>query len=112
MKPFFDTEDFVIAGSAYHNMIPTLAATTLANAKLEREGKVVYRPEDATEVWIDNEKDSPTHKALLINIQEIKPCDHKNTTKTEVPHGYDSVYRCSCGARLKEKTITTYEEIK
>lgn len=104
---FFTAEDFFPYFSLHPNTNMTGAMAKLANAKLEKEARVVYRPEDATEVWIDNEKDKPTHRALLINIEIIAKCEHKNTVIKSHMFG---LYVCECGAELR-KTVT-YTEAK
>lgn len=53
-------------------------ATTLANAKLERDAKVVYCA--LKDTWFSSKEQCQsheTHKALLINIEPIAPCTHE-----------------------------------
>lgn len=117
MSKFFNFTDFIeqcnSADQADH-------IANAANAKLERESKVVYsyRP-DLT--WFTNQtsgskectycggdeieccrfyKIDPvdTHKALLINIETIEKCTHpeEKIRKQEWPYGL-----CECGIRVK-----------
>ena len=82
-----------------------------ANSKLEREGKIVYRPEDCKEVWIDNEKDRPIHRALLICIEPIEKCTHpkeKISWKWENHGQHPSiiVHYCNyCGVKVEPLTF-------
>lgn len=66
-------------------------ATKMANAKLDREGKVVYSL-DASKWsghWAEDKKnltyELASHKALLINIKKIEP-EHKHE------------WVCNCGS--------------
>lgn len=81
----------------------------LANAKLEREGKVLYE-ENNYWYWFSVPK-NPTRKALLINIEEISRCDHskEKVGYTVGPQLGPAVYTCMCGAKVEP---LTFREVK
>lgn len=68
MKPFFEPSDFNEACQEDSSQV----YADIANAKLEREAKVVYSGPSYNNHWIDCETMNTTHTALLINVQEIK----------------------------------------
>lgn len=78
---FFKKEDFKGTYNNYQNEWLEKMAE-LANAKLEREGKVVYTHStfEKPGYWGPIEQGSfdDTHKALLINIEPIEKCKHIN----------------------------------
>lgn len=93
----------------------------LANAKLEREGKVVYGKYKNDSHWeiifSDCVATSDTHKALIINIEKIEKCKHPAEylfLEAFVVDGIRvprlGVYTCEkCGAKVKP---TVFEEVK
>src|SRR5258706_11357189 len=76
---FFKSEDFDCIGGG--NMVKENAAH-VANAKLEREGKVVWSNSPQAIIsnhyqpWCNVELATKTHKALLIGIEKIEKCKH------------------------------------
>ncbi len=100
MKKFFKLEDF--QGTYDHCQFPVLQKyVDLANAKLEREGKVVYGFNQIPDSWTYN-KESDTHKALLICIEPIEKCTHP----VKECFSFDNGYLCSCGARVKPTSFS------
>jgi hypothetical protein len=73
VKPFFTDEDFMIYSEDVIGS-PCLAAK-IANDKLEREGKVVWKDEEVYpdgrwwELELVDEDKYATHRALLVNIE-------------------------------------------
>lgn len=72
------------------------------NDKLEREGIVVYGPNDRE--WYQNEKiPRPLRmKALLINIEPVEKCEHRRehvgvevNLNTRIKY-----YKCKCGVEV------------
>lgn len=128
---FFKPEDFLCTTNI--PLLPT-EACNLANAKLEREGKIVYghngksvadhfpdaffwRPDDLVngDVLYNGKIAHSTHKALLINIEPIEKCVHP-TEKVHIFYNYDDLgreivegFECSCGIRVQ---ATKFEEVK
>lgn len=79
---FFRPEDF---NGLCNYSYPAFAAD-MANAKLEREGKIVYgSPNGRSHTFVpgiiwnthDDKTGRDTHKALLINIEPIEVCKHE-----------------------------------
>ena len=111
---FFKPEDF---GNLYLDEVQKTAACSYANAKLEREGKVVYgnnKIELGTSMWTA-QATRDTHQALLINIEPIEKCEHPKE-KVDLERGTLSWtnergihYLCECGAKMKPKE---FEEVK
>jgi hypothetical protein len=117
---FFETKDFygVHLDSTSDYFIPLSKAVEMANAKLEREGKIVYsyHPNEGHFVpnWIADKsmfhKEKVTHKAFLINIELIEKCTHSvgaYQMGNADPWKYineDGAFFCSkCGINLKVK---------
>lgn len=103
---FFKPEDFeIIIG--WTNIEACKDVALIANAKLEREGKVVF---GANKWWRELEltNQEPSHKALLINIEAIEKCSHPiekiRANDPNVIHGFV----CLCGAKVKPRE---FEEI-
>jgi hypothetical protein len=71
---FFKPEDFQL------NNYGAEGAANIANAKLRNEGKIVYNYNGPLYSWFqEGTKDSYEHahfKGLLINVEELKKCDH------------------------------------
>ncbi len=93
----------------------------LANAKLEREGKVVCTywnspglPDDDSE-WTVKEKVGESHyKALLINIEPIEMCTHPSEKIHHLCQSDQDEYitikfECECGARVRPKSFEVCE---
>lgn len=117
MKPFFKPEDFLnfdgrLGAEPICNQI-----ASMANVKLEREGKVVYGQIKDHQILgnlcnFDTEKiESDNYQALLINIESIEKCKHPKDkiqqatffdveTKTRYP-----VWYCQCGITLEPDTF-------
>jgi len=79
MKPFFTAKDF---GDLRFNQAPDQIETwaqmsaRIANAKLEREGKVVFNDREINlsgKWWEECEVVYGTHKALLVQVEKIEP---------------------------------------
>lgn len=107
----------------------------IANAKLEREGKVCYQPPGKHETWITDTETLPHLKrALLINIEpieekcgvdhkkfvcggcfktfdlveSIKPCEHHKANVTQ--DQWTGNYKCDCGAKVSPIGYRTVRE--
>lgn len=124
---FFKPEDFdsFIKGSYPKGMDERDAIAHFANEKLQREGKVMHGwPLYATEqhspmIWCDDLNivtDKPTHRALLINVEEMpkKECEHAvKSGLITYPHpypGYDHMalavcYKCGVKLRVKWEAV-------
>jgi len=114
---FFYPEDFDDRGTAFR-LSPEECAER-ANAKLERDGKVVYGDFGRSHTlvpsgqgwWtIDDKTGRNTHKALLIAIEPIEKCSHRDAVyvppdSASVPSGW---FCKSCRAKVKPKE---FEEI-
>ena len=108
---FFKPEDFQVALGEYGM---GLQAANLANAKLEREGKVVYQYNKGP--WSQTSLESFTgikeqdHRALLINIEPIEKCTHPKEKVNEIYDGGYPIgeFQCECGAKVKPKE---FEEV-
>lgn len=112
MKPFFNADDF-----NFNFLAEREVAAEKANAKLQREGVVVYGdPDDLWSKVLNDGGSKDTHRALLINIEEIekKPCEHEPQAELlSIRDGkiFETRYKCSkCGVRLK--ATKTWEEVK
>lgn len=84
MKPFFEPSDFNRCdfNSTFDSQTMRIMAEA-ANAKLEREAKVAYGRMDTKQFLIRDEAGGIlSHKALLINIEEIKD-QQRETTEQE-----------------------------
>lgn len=132
---FFKPEDFLCTTNI--PLLPT-EACNLANAKLEREGKIVYghngksvadhfpdaffwRPDDLVngDVLYNGKIAHSTHKALLINIEPIEKCTHPSEkVKTQWRREFHCLrdegievkeWQCECGAKVKPKSFEVFE---
>ena len=108
---FFKPEDF-----KYISKELCEDAANCANAKLEREGEVVYNFQDSLEYgWFKEHKFNNTHKALVINIEPVVKCDHaKEKVKRTIDYSYNNTsykesWHCECGV---EVSPTAFEERK
>lgn len=141
MKPFFTDNDFEgdIEITLGHTMGPMLGhketvekvsksltidkAVELANAKLEREGVVVYGHELDSRLWkTERSRYSKNngmvmtpepYKALLIcvePIQPLEPCKHPPEKIKQYTTPYGSFLMCECGVPVKQ--VVSYEEEK
>lgn len=72
MRKFFKPEDFDIPSIRSQMFKEELAE--IANAKLEREGKVVFQRGVKGEIWesVYPNKEYQGYKALLVNIETIE----------------------------------------
>ncbi len=117
-KKFFTPEDFdwyIKQDSSLKGFNKELS--DFVNAKLERESRTVYCefPKDS-ESTLDLIKFSgATHRARLINIEDIERCTHPKE-KVELENGNISWssdrgihWKCECGANVQPKE---FEEIK
>lgn len=102
-------------------------AADFANAKLEREGKVVYSGFSDNEWTLtpliggkSGREDISQQRALLIDIKPVKKCEHPiskchlisaGSDQSEGPYRieYKTAYSCECGAKVKP---TAFEEVK
>lgn len=109
MKQFFTADDFDSFDLSVGEGIGPHHAAELANEKLQREGVVVYGSKNYP-LW-STRNDMPktdTHRALLINIEEIekKHCEHEPARN--VAGNYEpACYKCN--VKLKP---TGWEEVK
>lgn len=124
---FFKPEEAVFTGLQGEFMI----SIDYANAKLEREGQVVYLSGDQSEISrikqdeknyqvISSNFKNSKHKALLINIEPIEKCTHpKEKVKVAwdgdknkqgcLPRFSEEFYKCECGAKVKPKEFEECE---
>lgn len=122
---FFKPEDFY-KDECIHCVEDGFRIAALANAQLEREGKVVYGNELH---WTLKQYSSDTRKALLINIEPVEKCAHPESKISRASIDWESLriikdkeafvraiqyycmndFRCECGARVKPKE---FEEVK
>jgi len=80
----FTEEDFKNCGAYIDGISKVVNA---ANAKLEREGVVVFNDNDRSICWVDYPGKFNTHQALLINPQPIeKECEVHILTKETIKH--------------------------
>lgn len=91
----------------------------IANAKLQREGKVVYGwpidiEKSSHKMWsseLDVYTDEATHRALLINIEELpkKNCEHVGYIAGDEYEGH--FFECEkCGKTLKPTAWSVCDE--
>lgn len=110
---FFKPEDF--DDIPINETWDTSIVANRANAKLEREGTIVYgilsHTIDASNTkWDTNKIEVDTHKALLLNVEPIEKCKHdKNKLAFGGVHNAEFTFRCDCGAKVKP---TAFEEVK
>lgn len=114
---FFKPEDFLENCGA----ITPFGMAEKANAKLERDGKVVFSIKDENykpgyRAWVYNNcpENKHTHKAILIAIQEIKKCEHpkdkiKQLLCNPASQSRETFFECECGARVEP---TEFREVK
>ena len=112
---FFKAEDFIFDN--YEINLKKIA--DVANAKLEREGKVLYgtipkisngRSPEFDGPFQITDNDHVTHKALLINIEPIEKCKHeKEKIKEQRGLPFYPEFKCECGAKVKP---TSFEEVE
>jgi hypothetical protein len=102
---FFKLEDFDLDEIANSQDI-----IDIVNAKLEREGKVVYS--NNAHGWNENGPCISLKKALLINIEPIEKCTHpvekvglvsSSDTVNGNPARIDEFF-CGCGVKVKPKS--------
>lgn len=105
---FFKWEDFLGRGIDGASI---LKAVDAANAKLEREGKIIeiehgYIMGPIGKIG-ETTKVSSKSKALLINIETIEACTHpEEKVKPDVNTIFvEHLFKCECGAKLKPKTF-------
>lgn len=120
---FFKPEDFDIEYKEDTLISHKEWAANLANAKLEREGKVVYNHHGPSTnfnehpVWISKgwQDGDSTHKALLICIEPIEQCKHPKEKVSLHCEKYlnglpmSSEYVCQCGATV---VADTFKEVR
>lgn len=106
---FFNPEDFNPTNSSlYMDMKKAKEAADIANAKLEREGKVVYARQYGVgkfDSWSDSgfrsEHEGQCNvKALLINIEPIEKCTHPDKSVKPKQDIGGIWFECQCGARV------------
>lgn len=107
MNRFFKPEEF--ATCADHPEISEKNCD-YANAKLEREGKIVFAPTTGS-AWLSHgQYNQVKYKALLINIEPIEKCKHSSDKiRHSQKHLSTPVYTCECGAKVTPKE---FEEVK
>ncbi len=109
---FFEANDFAGNTHEWENskFIRVEYAVDICNAKLEREGKVVYSTHGAM-FSITHKASNDGLKALLINIESLEACKHPKekvfkkkflsigpASEGKTPGEY---YKCECGARVE-----------
>jgi len=117
---FFTPEDFEFNYMGLKDWpIYAKRISDCANAKLEREGKRIYK--SSYDIWRTERigKDDffrgplSTHRAILINIEPIEKCTHPpekvESTKYD-PAEYTYTYNCSCGARVEPSGFSEVKE--
>jgi len=98
---FFDDRDF---GKHLEPHLPINAecATLVANSKLERDGIKGFAQRHKRGEWAFTEQPrfGDTHRAVLINLEEISPCIHK---KEDVQPDITTLhgFRCTCGTAME-----------
>lgn len=110
---FFNPEDFWLPpGNEFGRLShSSLSIVQIANAKLEKEGRVVYAALSRT--WFESKEQCQGHevnKALLICVEPTEKCTHpKDSVKTEWNEFYKyALFECECGKSLQP---TAFEEI-
>jgi len=83
------------------------AIVSIANAKLKREGKMMYASGKSLELnWTNRRYSSDSYQALLIAIEPINPCNHPF-------HKIKTIgtmeWKCECGAYV---IPTKFQETK
>lgn len=117
---FFKLEDFTSVDGYDFQIDPYTAKvlSDMANAKLEKEGKVVFQHKDDKIIW--QEYKNPflamtqdcqgRNKALLISTEHIEECKHEYEKVRLSNHNGPSVrFTCSCGKRV---TPSVFKERK
>jgi len=105
---FFKSEDFD-SSTLFDTLPKYIREAAIANAKLEREGKVVFGKLNISnkmdEFGERNLDKTDTHQALLINIKPIEKCKHviSSSRNGDGPWELSTQFLiCSaCGAKLK-----------
>lgn len=116
---FFEASDFtdqnILKECIRLNWHPEEIAR-MCNAKLKKDARVVYAYKQADSVfnsfsaWSDRYPAGQTHRALLIAIEPIVKCDHKDVEPAVWSLGHPDWYMmCKCGAKVKPNS---YTEIK
>lgn len=113
MIKFFNAEDFAYS---FEGRLTSTMARDLANAKLEREGRVVYGGKfclGGEWSFVSHNNVPPktnTHKALLINIEPIEQCKHpaQKVIGMQGP-GLIAEFKCECGVKVKPKGFEVIE---
>jgi len=102
---FFDDRDF---GKHLEPHLPINAecATIVANSKLERDGIKGFAQQHRGEwTFTERQMKGDTHRALLINLEEIKPCAHEKEKVEYIGLNlYDmggNYFKCACGAKVE-----------
>lgn len=115
---FFKPEDF--EDSQGYKSYSSQVMAALANAKLEREGDLIWTDTMGKDhLWWTNpeNKTVKNYKALLINIEPIEKCKHP-MEKIKFNYIFDNGYGkgpsdthliCECGAKVKP---TSFEEVE
>jgi hypothetical protein len=119
---FFKPEDFKFSDGPpktfqymVNDSVSIEEAARVANAKLEREGKVVYTNVHKLNLtWYEsNSCKEDTHKALLINIEPIETCKHPKEKVCSIRNIMNAneiiCWKCECGAKVQPKE---FEEVK
>lgn len=85
-------------------------AALLANAKLQKDAKVVYGYLDSKRLWSWDHRFDETHQALLVAIKPIeKACEHPDDkititiTGTDLSSIKDYQSKCECGQYMRIK---------
>lgn len=116
---FFKPEDFPY--DAHPDEKVDEWAAKHANAKLEREGKVVFghnqNESGISHNWTRIKNEGHNLTALLINIEPIEKCKHPKEKVTYTPYSHqntldpnDWAYVCKCGARVTPSSFVTKGE--
>lgn len=113
---FFDMTDFsdLWITSGGMSIYPTpMGVAEKANAKLEREGKIVwaYDISKGHLWWTDPQDDGiKNYKALLIGIEKIEVCKHPAEKVSWINfQGSHHGYGCECGAKVKPSSFEVCE---
>lgn len=118
---FFKPEDFKKPSHYYLDWLTAyVKMVDIANAKLEKHGRVVYLDEDPARYVSSDARygcstfqdKEHTHKALLISIEPLKKCTHPEekveSYYLEACRPETKYFKCECGAKLR---IKSFEEI-
>jgi len=109
---FFNESDFNTLKSKGHFTWEEIA--DLANAKLEKESRIVFTSLDPNDSWTTwgYDIDGPrTFHALLINIEPIEKCSHpKEKISGRYADENGVVFKCECGARVSPCQFSEVKE--